>query len=65
VRTFECPECGALVEALASDAWHRCAGRFRALRPVAPAAAAPVLAAPMEGQAPPPGSPAGAQGQLF
>jgi len=45
VRTYVCATCGAVVEALGSQAWHRCQGRIRELRPVEPVAV-PVMSPP-------------------
>jgi hypothetical protein len=42
MRTYVCETCGTVVEALGSQAWHRCQGRLRELRPVDPEPAAPV-----------------------
>lgn len=34
MTVFGCPQCGMTVETLGVQAWHRCAGRIRELRPV-------------------------------
>lgn len=34
MTTFVCKTCGQVVEAVASQAWHRCQGKRRELRPV-------------------------------